>query len=189
MGCFNGGVVKMKSAVIDTCTLINLKNIKRADLLDYLQYNLITTIYITMEVNRGKEETKEFFNYLKSKKKIQQVNLSIEDLVEMASIPKHKKKISDPELSCFIKAKNLGCITFSDDKKAVNYVEKFIQIGKVIGIAEIIRESYLKNFINDSEVCEFITVLKNNKFVLPHNYYYNLAAEKLKKHMLASNNA
>ena len=172
-------------AVIDTCTLINFKNIGRADLFDYLQYHLITTIYVVMEINKGKEDTQKFFRYLESRSRIKHVKLSLEDLVEMASIPKHKKKLSDAELSCFIKAKSIGCKTLSDDKRAINYAKSYMNLGEVLGVADIIREAYLNDFISDSDVCSFIEILKNNKFALPKGYYPLLASEKLKIHIAA----
>ena len=173
----------MSTAVIDTCTLINLKNIKRIDLIDYLHYYLITTVYVVIEINRGSDSTKKFFRTLESTNKIQHIKLSIDDLIDMANIPKNKKRLSNPELSCFVKAKNLGCITFTDDKKAIKYLSQHLRIENVKGISDIIGEAYLENYIGDSEVIEFIRVLKENRFILPEDYYENLASKKLMKHI------
>lgn len=173
----------MDTAVIDTCTLINFKNIGRADLFEYLQYYLITTIHVVIEIKKGREDTKRFFKYLEDKSRIRHVKLSIDDLVEMASVPKHKKKLSDAELSCFIKAKSIGCKTLTDDKRAVNYAKRYINLGEVFGVADIIKEAYLKDFIGDEDVINFTKILKDNKFALPENYHSILASEKLKKHI------
>lgn len=174
----------MNAAVIDTCTLINFKNIGRADIFEYLQYYLITTIYVVIEIKKGREDTQKFFKYLEDKSRITHVKLTIDDLVEMASIPKHKKKLSDAELSCLIKAKSIGCKTFTDDKKAINYARRFISLGEVFGVADIIKEAYLKDFIGDGDVINFIKILKDNKFALPENYYSILASEKLKNYLV-----
>lgn len=45
-------------------------------------------------------------------------------------------------------------------------------------------EAYLKDFIGDGDVINFIKILKDNKFALPENYYSILAGEKLKNHLV-----
>lgn len=69
MGCLHGGVIMSSIAVIDTSTLINLKNIKCSSLIDYLEYYLCTTIYVIQEIEKGKVDTKNFYRQLVSKKK------------------------------------------------------------------------------------------------------------------------
>jgi hypothetical protein len=41
MGCLYGGRIMSNIAVIDTSTLINLKNIKCSSLIDYLEYSVV----------------------------------------------------------------------------------------------------------------------------------------------------
>lgn len=174
------------TVVIDTCTLINLKNLKRIDIIENLKYNLITTIHVLIEIKNGRRETQDYFEKLKRIGRISHINLSIEDLIEMASVPE-SKKISDAELSCFIKAKNIGCKTFSDDKTAIKYANKHIELGEIKGIVDIIKEAYLENIIGDDDVTNFQNILKQNKFTIAGNLLENLAAEKLKNYMIANN--
>ncbi|RYD03843.1 hypothetical protein N752_17295 [Desulforamulus aquiferis] len=116
-------------AIIDTSTFINLKHINRYDIVEFLKYFLGTTIYVIDEIKKGKPATKEFYEKLQSQNKIHHVQLAIDDLIEMARVP-NGKKISDAELSCFVKARNMGCKTFCDDKTAIKYAARFIVLGE-----------------------------------------------------------
>lgn len=180
MGCLHGGVIMSSIAVIDTSTLINLKNIKCSSLIDYLEYYLCTTIYVIQEIEKGREDTKNFYRQLESKNKIKHVKLSIEDLIEMARVPEHKKRISNAELSCFVKAKNFGCKTFCDDKRAINYAKRYIELGEIVGIIHLIKEAYIKGYIGDSEVLTYQNRLNKNKFKTQGDLLNEVAAEKLK---------
>lgn len=183
MGCLYGGRIMSNIAVIDTSTLINLKNIKCSSLIDYLEYYLCTTIYVIQEIEKGREDTKEFYRKLKSNNKIRHVKLSIEDLIEMARVPEHKKRISNAELSCFVKAKNFGCKTFCDDRRAINYTKRYIEVGQIVGIVYLIKEAYIKGYIGDNEVLEYQNRLHKNKFRIQGNLLNQVAAERLKLHI------
>ncbi|WAM34095.1 hypothetical protein [Caldicellulosiruptor morganii] len=171
------------NAVIDTSTFINIKNASCECILDYLNYNLLATIYVLQEIDKAHEDTKKFYETLKRKNKIHHVKLTINDLLEMAKVPPHKKKISDAELSCFVKAKNLGTRALCDDKKAFKYVRKYIQLNDVFGIIDLIKDAYLKNYICDEDVREFQKRLNNTKCRVPDNLLEQFAAEKLKCQM------
>ena len=47
-------------AVIDTSTFINIKNVSCECILDYLNYNLLATIYVLQEIDKAHEDTKNF---------------------------------------------------------------------------------------------------------------------------------
>lgn len=147
-------------AVIDTSTVINIRVIGRYDIIERLKYSLCTTIYVVMELtsSKARPETREFFYKLVKAKKITHVQLSIEDLVEMSKVP-NGSRISDAELSCFVKAKTFGCKTFCDDRKAIKHAEKYITLGEIIGIKGIIIEAYEQQLISDHEVLYFQKLL------------------------------
>lgn len=168
------------NVVIDTSTFINIKNASCECILDYLNYNLLATIYILQEIDKAHEDTKKFYEVLKRKNKIHHVKLTINDLIEMAKVPPHKKKISDAELSCFIKAKSLRTRALCDDKRAIKYVRRYIQLDEVFGIIDLMKEAYLRNYIGDEDVKEYQKRLNERKYRVPENLLEQFAAEKLK---------
>ena len=98
----------------------------------------------------------------------------------MAKVPPYKKKISDAELSCFIKAKSLKTRALCDDKKAIKYVRKYIQMDEVFGIIDLIREAYFGNYIGDDDVREYQRRLNETKCRVTYDLLEQFASEKLK---------
>ncbi|MHB1682952.1 MAG: hypothetical protein ACYCYO_09055 [Bacilli bacterium] len=165
-----------KVAVIDTSTLINFKHIGRADIFDKLRYSLCTTIYVILELDSGKPETAAILRRLESEKRLSRVPLTIEDLVEMSLVP-DSKRISDAELSCLVKAREIGCRVFCDDNKAIRFACRYISLPQVIGTVDILIEAYTQHVVSDGDLQEFQDKLAANKFVIAGNLAYK-GAEK-----------
>jgi predicted nucleic acid-binding protein len=83
-------------------------------------------------------------------------------------------------LSCFVKAKNFGCITFCDDKRAINYAKRYIELGEIVGIIHLIKEAYIRGYIGDNEVSTYQNRLNKNKFKIQGDLLSEVAAEKLR---------
>lgn len=168
----------IKIASIDTCTIINFYHIDRIWILDHLKYSLFTTIFVILEIRKFKEE--QIRRYLERQlrdKRIMHIELDIEDLIEMASIPE-SKRVSNAELSCIIKAKRMNCMVITDDNKAVRYVKKFFDVGKVIGIRDILIEAYLFQIIDDNEIKLIQEILKKNRFNIKEDLCFEAARRR-----------
>lgn len=166
----------MSGAAIDTSTFINFKNIDRFDIFSRLNYHLYTTIYVIMELRNGSESTVDKFNKLFDNGKIKHVSLSISDLIEMANVPE-SNRISNAELSCFIKAREFNNLAFCDDSTAKKYIRNYIDTSHIKGTKDLLIESYCNDIIDDYEIVKIIKTLKDNKFAFRDDIH-KFAAER-----------
>ena len=149
--------------VIDTSTFINLSHINRHDLLDKLKFYIATTVYVENEIrDRATEKVRSKFNSLKTRELIKHVELTVENLIEMARVPE-SKRISNAELSCLVKAKEFQGVTLCDDRTANKFATKFIELPEVIGIDRLIIEAFCESILSDGEVGDYQKVLANNR--------------------------
>lgn len=158
----------MKGVVaIDTCAIIHFMHIDRFHLLRLLGYSVITTVYVQLEFEQGHTNSLAYYKKLISSSEIARFPLELEDLVEMSNVPQ-SKRASDAELSCFVVAKRIGGKVMTDDKKAINYIQRHIQMptGSITQLVEIIIEAYLKNHLGDHELRPIQKTLENNKFII-----------------------
>lgn len=176
----------MSVAIIDTSTLINIKHINRFNIIETLKYYLATTIYVSLEIENGWQDTKSFYQELKSNGKINRVPLEINDLIEMARVP-NSKRISNAELSCFVKAKNMGCVTLCDDKKAIRYATRFIETGQIKGTIDILTEAYHSDLINEYEMKDLIDHLMVQHIKVEDDIVNNAIRSKSFKYIAACN--
>ena len=156
----------MKGVVaIDTCAIVHFMYINRFHLLKLLGYSVITTVYVQLEFERGHSNSLIYYMRLVNSGEIIRFPLEIEDLVEMSNVPK-SKRASDAELSCFVVAKRIGGKVMTDDDRAINYIQRYIQMpqGSVTQLVEILIEAYLNNHLGDHELRLIQQTLANNKF-------------------------
>ena len=152
---------------IDTCAIIHFMYINRFHLLELLGYPVITTVYVQLEFEQGHSESLSYYKKLINSGKITKFPLEIEDLVEMSNVPQ-SKRASDAELSCFIVAKRIGGKVLTDDSKAINFIQRHIQMptGSITQLVEILIEAYLANHLGDHELKPIQQTLANNKFII-----------------------
>ncbi len=164
-----------KSAVIDTCSLINLQTINNISLIKQLRYYFGTTVYVEVEIIDS--ACRDFLKRLERENLARRIELTIEDLVEMAKIP-YSKRLSNGELSCYIKAKELNIYALSDDKKAIKYISRYYDINHIIGIKHFLEDAYLHGFLGEFEVKRYIEELAQNRFKIEDEFLINLIAQK-----------
>ncbi len=168
---------------IDTCAIIHLMYIQRFYLLKELSYPVITTIYVQLEFEKGHPESRDYFLKLVGRSEINLYPLEIDDLVEMANIPK-SKQASDAELSCFVVAKRLGGKAMTDDKNAIDYIQRYVSMppGSVITLFDILFEGYLTSWLFDHDLRSIQAILsvKNFRF-----QYEDLAHECARRRWMA----
>jgi predicted nucleic acid-binding protein len=169
---------------IDNCSILNLKYINRFYLLKALGYSTITTIYVQIEFEKAKQKYPDSFIYFRNlidSGEIVKFPLDIEDLIEMSNVPQ-SKRASDAELSCFVVAKRIGSKVMTDDKKARNYIQRYIQMSpsNVIQLVEILIEAYLENHLGDHELSAIQATLAAHKFVIK----INLASEAARRRLI-----
>jgi predicted nucleic acid-binding protein len=156
-------------------------HIDRFYLLKALGYSVITTIYVQLEFENSKQKHPDSFTYfsnLVNSSEVSKFSLEIEDLIEMSSIPQ-SKRASDAELSCFIVAKRIGGKVMTDDKKAIKYIRRYIQMppGSITKLVEILIEAYLENHLGNHELRPIQKRLADHKFAIP----FDLANEAEKR--------
>ena len=158
----------MKGVVaIDTCAIIHFMYINRFHLLKLLGYSVITTVYVQLEFEQGHYNSLSYYTKLVNSGGIVRFPLEIEDLVEMSNVPQ-SKRASDAELSCFVVAKRIGGKVMTDDRKAINYIQRYIQMppSSITQLVEILIEAYLENHLGDHELRPIQQTLADNKFVI-----------------------
>ncbi len=161
----------MKGVVtIDNCSILNFMYINRFYLLKALGYSVITTVHVQLEFENAKHKYPDslaYFSNLVNSGEISRFSLQIEDLVEMSTVPQ-SKRASDAELSCFVVAKRIGGKVMTDDGKAINYIQRYIQMspGSVTKLVEILIEAYLENHLGDHELRPIQKMLADHKFVI-----------------------
>ncbi|OCQ95084.1 hypothetical protein BCD64_27360 [Nostoc sp. MBR 210] len=152
---------------IDTCAIIHFMYISRFHLLKLLGYSVITTVYVQLEFEQGHSSSLAYYTKLINSGEITRFTLEIEDLVEMSSVPQ-SKRASDAELSCFVVAKRIGGKVMTDDRKAINYIQRYIQMptGSITQLVEILIEAYLENHLGDYELRSIQQTLAENQFII-----------------------
>lgn len=158
----------MKGVIaIDTCAIIHFMYINRFHLLRLLGYSIITTVYVQLEFEKGHSGSLSYYTKLVHYGDITRFSLEIEDLVEMSNVPQ-SKRASDAELSCFVVAKRIGGKVMTDDRKARNYIQQYIQMpaNSVTQLVEILIEAYLENHLGDHELTSIQQTLAKNQFII-----------------------
>lgn len=152
---------------IDTCAIIHFMYINRFHLLKLLEYSVITTVYVQLEFEQGHSSSLDYYTKLIKSGEITRFPLEIEDLVEMSNVPE-SKRASDAELSCFVVAKRIGGKVMTDDRKAINYIQRYIQMptGSITQLVEILIEAYLENHLGDHELRLIQQTLAGNQFII-----------------------
>lgn len=166
-------------AVIDTCTICNFFNINKFFLFERLNYYLFVTIYVELEIRNHNQSTNDKYDSLIKSGKIKNVPLTIEDLIEMASIPE-SKKYSDTELSCIVKARQINSCTLTDDKKAIKFITKYLDNCIIKGTKEVLIEAYLYGELSDQDLNHIQEELEKNRFMMKGSLLYEAAEKKLK---------
>lgn len=152
---------------IDTCAIIHFMYVNRFHLLKLLGYSVITTVYVQLEFEQGHSSSLAYYTKLINSGEITIFPLEIEDLVEMSNVPQ-SKRASDAELSCFVIAKRISGKVMTDDRKAINYIQRYIQMptGSVTQLVEILIEAYLENHLGDHELRPIQQTLADNQFII-----------------------
>jgi predicted nucleic acid-binding protein len=146
-------------------------HINRFYLLKALGYSVITTIYVQLEFENSRQKYPDSFTYfsgLVNSGEVSRFPLQIEDLIEMSNVPQ-SKRASDAELSCFIVAKRINGKVMTDDRKAIKYIRRYIEIppGSITQLVEVLIEAYLENHLGDHELRPIQKTLKDHKFFIP----------------------
>lgn len=164
---------------IDTCAIIHFMYIDRFHLLQLLRYSVITTVYVQLEFEKGHPNSLAYYTRLINSGEITRFPLEIEDLVEMSNVPQ-SKRASDAELSCFVVAKRIGGKVMTDDRKAINYIQRYIQMptDRVAELVEILIEAYLENHLGDHELKPIQQTLANNQFIIKIDLAYEAAKRR-----------
>ncbi|MDY7049776.1 MAG: hypothetical protein RPG89_14460 [Microcystis panniformis WG22] len=164
---------------IDTCAIIHFMYINRFHLLKLLGYSVITTVYVQLEFEQGHSGSLSYYKRLINSGEITKFPLEIEDLVEMSNVPQ-SKRASDAELSCFVVAKRIGGKVLTDDRKAINYIQRYIQMptGSIAQLVEILIEAYLANHLGDHELRPIQKILENNKFKIKFDLAHEAARRR-----------
>jgi predicted nucleic acid-binding protein len=152
---------------IDTCAIIHFMYINRFHLLKLLGYSVITTVYVQLEFEQGHSDSLSYYKRLINSGEITRFPLEIEDLVEMSNVPQ-SKRASDAELSCFVVARRIGGKVLTDDRKAINYIQRYIQMptGSITQLVEVLIEAYLANHLGDHELRPIQQTLADNQFII-----------------------
>jgi predicted nucleic acid-binding protein len=168
---------------IDTCAIIHFMYINRFHLLKLLGYSVITTVYVQLEFEQGHSGSLSYYKRLINSGEITKFPLEIEDLVEMSNVPQ-SKRASDAELSCFVVAKRIGGKVLTDDRKAINYIQRYIQMptGSIAQLVEILIEAYLANHLGDHELRPIQKTLADNQFKIK----FDLACEAARRRWMRS---
>lgn len=155
-----------KIIVIDTCAFIHVMYINCFYLLDSLKYSCLTTKFIQLEIDSGLKETKECFYSMLKNKKINFIQLQVEDLIEIAKFSE-TRRVSNSELSCFTLTKRYGYRTMTDDEPAIKFAINNLDINpkEIIRLLNLLLEAYDNNFIGDGELKDFQEVLEKRNFV------------------------
>lgn len=166
--------------VIDTCALIHIMYTNSFYIFSCLGYNCLTTKFIQLEINKGKEETRKYFYSLLNQNKLSLISLQIEDLVEIAKYPE-SRRISNGELSCFILTKRYGYKTMTDDEPAIKFAVNILDIDrkKILTMLELLLEAYGGNILNDNDLIEKQNKLKENHFIFQIDITYEAARRRL----------
>ncbi|MBD0261546.1 MAG: hypothetical protein ICV78_02180 [Tolypothrix sp. Co-bin9] len=128
---------------------------------------MITTVYVQLEFEQGHSSSLAYYTKLINSGEITKFPLEIEDLVEMSNVPQ-SKRASDAELSCFVVAKRIGGKVMTDDRKAINYIQRYIQMptDSITQLVEVLIEAYLENYLGDHELRPIQQTLADNKFII-----------------------
>ncbi len=166
-----------KTATLDTSLFVNFYHIGQSRLFDRLEYSLLTTIHVILELQgfRTDEIRKSFSDQLGVR--IFRMPLTLDDLVEMANVP-FSKQCSDVELSCFVLAARMGASVLCDDTRAVRFARRYISFPEVVGTAEILIQAYLLNLVGDADLKDFSACLERHKFRLPFDLCYEAAGRR-----------
>jgi hypothetical protein len=141
--------------------------INRFHLLKLLGYSVITTVYVQLEFEQGHFDSLSYYKRLINSGEITRFPLEIEDLVEMSNVPQ-SKRASDAELSCFVVARRIDGRVLTDDRTAINYIQRYIQMptGSITQLVEVLIEAYLANHLGDHELRPIQKTLADNQFII-----------------------
>ncbi len=152
--------------VIDTCAFIHIRCISCFYLLENLKYSCLSTKFVQLEIDYGKEETKKSFYSLLKGGKISIMPLQIDDLIEMAAYPE-TRRLSNSELSCFVLTRRHGYKTMTDDEPAIRFALNILGLDqkKIIRLFDILMEAYENSIINDGDIKDFQKELRRKNFI------------------------
>lgn len=169
--------------VIDTCAIIHLMYIDHFNLLENLKYSALTTIFVQLEFDNGHDDSRRYFYSLLGRGKLTSIALEIDDLIEMANLPR-SKRASDAELSCFVVARRLGCRIMTDDGKVIKFAVNHLDISSkdVFGLVELLLEAYEAYLLGEHELRSMQATLESNKFKVK----FDLATEAARRGLMAS---
>ncbi len=130
-------------------------------------YHVITTVHVQLEFEQGHYDSLSYYKKLVDSGEIARFPLEIEDLVEMSNVPQ-SKRASDAELSCFVFAKRIEGKVMTDDRRAINYIQRYIQMppSSITQLVEILIEAYLENHLGDHELQPIQQTLAENQFII-----------------------
>lgn len=175
-----------KVVVIDTSAIIHIMYISHFNLLENLKYSSLTTIFVQLEFDEGHEDSRRYFYSLIEREKMQLIPLEIEDLIEMANVPR-SKRASDAELSCFVVARRLGCRAMTDDNKAIKFAKRHLGLNAqvIFRLVDLLLEAYDVYLLGDSDLRSIQQTLADNKFTIPRD----LVAEGARRRLMLSSNS
>jgi len=165
---------------IDTCAIIHLMYIDSFRLLEMLRYSVLTTVFVRLEFDGGHEDSRSYFYSLVKRGRIEQIVLDIEDLIRMASLPR-SKRASDAELSCFVVAQRFGCITMTDDEKAIRFARNHlgIDLSDVLRLVDLLLEAYDAYLLGDHDLRSMQKTLAENRFAIKMDLANEAARRRL----------
>lgn len=172
--------------VIDTCAIIHFMYIDSFRLLEALKYSALTTVFVQLEFDGGREKSRAYFYSLIQNGKISHIPLAVEDLTTMASLPK-SRQASDAELSCFVVAQRVGCRAMTDDEKAIKYTRNHLgfDLEDVLRLVDILLEAYEAYLLGDDDLRSIQQTLEANKFKI----MIDLVAEAARRRLMSSSAA
>ncbi len=151
--------------LVDTCAVINFMHIDRFLLFEHLRYTPLTTVFVRLEFEHGRAESRAYFHALLVRNKLTLAPLEIGDLVRMASIPR-SKRASDAELSCFVLAQRYGCKAMTDDEKAIKFASSYLGFAPkdVLRLVDLLLAAYEAYILGDSDLRSLQATLAANRF-------------------------
>lgn len=169
----------MPVATVDTSAIVNLLHSGKDYVLVLLNYHLLATQFVVLDIEEAEASWRSFFQKLIRDGVLTLAPMTIDELIWMAQIPS-SKRLSNAELSCFIKAKEWGCSVLCDDKKAVRCARRFMEMPTVINTYEIFISAYLADYLGDSDLQEIQATWARHRFIL----MFDLASEAARIKML-----
>ena len=157
--------------------------IDRFNLLEGLKYSALTTVFVQLEFDLGHEDSRNYFYSLIQRNKLNSIALEIDDLVEMASLPR-SKRASDAELSCFVVTRRLGCRMMTDDGKAIKFAINHLSVNSndVFGLVDLLLEAYDGYLLGDHDLRSIQQTLAVKKFKIQ----IDLATEAPRRRLMTS---